>query len=117
MGLLASSVALYLWSDHQIVLWLGVPGIGLSVASLQPGSYALVNNYIEVTSMAVTIPTIGGAIGDIIIMFNLGADYDRLGPEMLWTYMLILSILMTFSTILLQVLAHIHGDKTTKEEI
>lgn len=98
-------------ADNLIVLWVGIAGIGLSVASLVPGLFAVLNHYIEMTSIAILFPKVGGAIGDVVVMFFLGTDYETVGPYVLWTYMLILAILQCLSIALLQLLCYLHGER------
>lgn len=64
------------------------------------------------TAVALIAPYTGGAIGDVVVMYFLGPDYEtNVGPKVLWTYMLVLSIFQCLAVALLQILCHIHGER------
>lgn len=107
-------VTLYIRADNLIVLWAGIAGIGLFVATVVPGLFAVLNLYIEVTSVAILFAQTGAAIGDVVIMYLLGPDYETFGPNVLWNYMLILTVLQFLSIILLQILCYVHGERYQK---
>lgn len=79
---------------------------------MHPCLFGLLNHYIEMTAVAMIAPMIGGAIGDVVVMYFLGPDFDmNVGPKVLWTYMLVLSVLQWLAVVLMQILCQIHGDR------
>lgn len=114
---LGSSIALYTCANIPIVLWLGVAGMGLLIAPIVPGLYAVLNNYIEMTAVAMIVPMFGGAISDVAVMYFLGPDYEsNVSPRAVWTYMLFFTTMQCLTIVFLQVLCHVHGDRFKKTD-
>ena len=76
--------------------------------------FAMVNRYMELTSLAQMIPYIGAAVADVVIMYMVGYSYENYGPFSIWTHSLGISALVFTVTSGMFILGTIHGDRFEK---
>ena len=76
--------------------------------------FAMVNRYMELTSLAQMIPQIGAAVADVVIMYMVGYSYENYGPFSIWTHSLGISALVFTVTSGMFILGTIHRDRFEK---
>ena len=82
---------------------------------LTTSGYSMVNRYITMNAFAQSIPQVGVAIGDTLIMFAVGYSYENYGPFTIWSYFLMIGVVSFSVVTIMQVLGHYHGDRFAKE--
>lgn len=83
--------------------------MGFFIRPIVPAAFATLHNYIELTTLANIIATIGGSIGDITVMYSLSSAYEYGGPYVLWPYMTGLAAGQLLVSSLILIVARIHG--------
>lgn len=104
-----SALVLFLFHMNLSVLWATLPIAGFFSGPIIPAAFATLHNYIELTTVAIILSTTGGAIGDITVMYGLGSDFAHKGPYVLWTYTTCLAAGQLFISLLVLIVAYIHG--------
>lgn len=106
VGCLASVGVVLLWPDSLTALWLGTLGMGLSMASLFPGSLSLAERYTTITGQVTSWFVIGASVGVMSLPWLIGQLFESVGPQVtMWAIMVdlivaagVFAVLVFYST-------------------
>ena len=107
---------MYFFHNNLVALWVLFLSLGFVSGPIIASGFAMVNRYMEITSLAQMIPQVGSAVADIIIMYMVGYSYDNYGPYSIWTHSLGISALVLTVSSGMFILGNIHGDRFKKDE-
>lgn len=83
IGTLISLAILVIWPNSEVALWVGVLGVGLSIASVFPTTMSLAARRMNVTGQIAGWFFVGASIGATILPWLIGYLFDSLGAYML----------------------------------
>eukprot|EP00048_Salpingoeca_helianthica_P004013 m.72850 g.72850 ORF g.72850 m.72850 type:complete len:246 (+) comp13006_c0_seq3:823-1560(+) len=86
VGCLVSSILLYVMRDSEPVLWAGSALFGVSMASIFPSAFHLVEHFVDVTGGAASFIVVGAALGEMLVPLLDSLLFERVGP---WTFLLV----------------------------
>lgn len=115
MLLLLVSVLMYIFYTNVTALWVLYVSTGALIAPLVGSGLGMVKRYMKMNSVVHSIPQIGAAIGDLIIMFAAGYSYDNFGPYTIWSYFLAIGVIVFSVATVMQGIGHYHGDRFDKK--
>jgi FHS family Na+ dependent glucose MFS transporter 1 len=100
----ASLSIIVLWSNSSAAVWVGTLGIGLSIASLFPSTFSMVERYVTVTGRVSSWFLIGASLGGMVLPWLIGQLFEQLGPRATMVTILIDFVIATivFTAIFLQ---------------
>lgn len=75
-GCLVSSLAIYSWPDSVAVLWVGTAAFGLSLASVFPSTFTMLERLVSLDGGAASIIMIGSAGGEMLMPLLIGTLFD-----------------------------------------
>jgi fucose permease len=81
VGCLASVGIVLLWPNSLTALWLGTLGMGLSMASLFPGSLSLAERCTTITGQVTSWMLIGASVGAMSLPWLIGQLFESVGPQ------------------------------------
>jgi FHS family Na+ dependent glucose MFS transporter 1 len=79
-GCLVSSFAFYWFAGNEFVVWLTTGLFGLSLASVFPSTFTMLERYIPLSGRAASIIMVGSAAGEMIMPLIIGQAFDLVGP-------------------------------------
>lgn len=115
-GLLFSTLLLFFQHHDVTLLWVGVSSLGFFSGPLIPSVFAWANRYIDLTAAAQMSPSMGAAVGELVIMAAVGYSFQNYGPYTIWTFQLVLACGVCLTTIGMQLIANAHGDRFGEHE-
>lgn len=93
IGTVVFLAILVLWSNSEVALWVGVLGVGLSIASVFPTTMSLAARRMNVTGQIAGLFFVGASIGATILPWLIGYLFDSLGAYTVPLVMLVDSVL------------------------
>jgi FHS family Na+ dependent glucose MFS transporter 1 len=90
-GALVSVAIILLWLDSLLALWLGILGIGLSLASVFPVTLALAERRMVITGKITGIFLVGASLGGMLIPWLIGQLFNPFGP---WIMMVVVLVIL-----------------------
>ena len=109
--LLTVCLLLHFLHTNLTALWILFLMLGFLTGPLIASGFAMVNCYMELTSLAQMVPHIGAAVGDVVIMYLVGYSYENYGPYSIWTHSLWISALVFTVSSGMFILGKVHGDR------
>jgi MFS transporter, FHS family, Na+ dependent glucose transporter 1 len=79
-GCLVASFAFYAFSDNEFVVWLSTGLFGLSLASVFPSTFTMLERYIPLSGRAASVIMVGSAAGEMIMPLIIGQAFEIVGP-------------------------------------
>ena len=80
-GCLVASFSFYFFADNELVVWLSTGLFGLSLASVFPSTFTMLERYIPLSGRAASIIMVGSAGGEMIMPLVIGQAFDVVGPQ------------------------------------
>jgi FHS family Na+ dependent glucose MFS transporter 1 len=104
----ASLSVIVLWSNSSAAVWVGTLGIGLSIASLFPSTFSMIERYVTITGRVSSWLLIGSSLGGMSLPWLIGQLFERVGPRATMFTILIDFVLASgvFAAIVLQLARH-----------
>ncbi|MFN7947350.1 MAG: MFS transporter [Blastocatellia bacterium] len=82
-GCLASVMVMLLWPQSRVALWVGVFGVGLSMASVFPTMISFAQNRMPLSGKLTGIFFAGSSAGAMVLPWVVGQFIEPVGPRML----------------------------------
>ena len=79
-GCLVASLLFYWFSANEFVVWLTTGLFGLSLASVFPSTFTMLERYIPLSGRSASIIMVGSAAGEMIMPLIIGQAFDLIGP-------------------------------------
>eukprot|EP01051_Picozoa_sp_SAG22_P012082 SAG22_NODE_1226_length_5115_cov_1.930024_1_plen_507_part_00 len=76
-GCLVSALAMYSWPDSPAVLWVGTAAFGLSLASVFPSTFTMLERMLPLDGAAASVIMVGSAGGEMLMPLLIGTLFDR----------------------------------------
>ena len=95
-GCLVASFAFYWFAGNEFVVWLTTALFGLSLASVFPSTFTMLERYIPLSGRAASIIMVGSAAGEMIMPLIIGQAFDHVGPA---TFPMIIALTSTVGCI------------------
>ena len=92
LGGLASLAVVMVFSGSSVALWIGVIGMGLSMASIYPTTVAYAEKRMHLTGTVTSRMFMGGGIGGMFIPWLIGQFFVPVGPGVT---MVIIAVVVT----------------------
>jgi fucose permease len=89
LGCLISVSVILLWSQSVTAVWLGAVGMGMSIASLFPGTFSLAERYMAITGRVSGWFLAGASLGGMSLPWLIGQLFERVGPQVTMVAILI----------------------------
>lgn len=93
IGTVIFLAVLVLWPNSEVALWVGVLGVGLSIASVFPTTMSLAARRMNVTGQIAGLFFVGASIGATILPWLIGYLFDLVGAYTAPLVMLVDSVL------------------------
>jgi len=81
LGCLVSVAIILLWSTSAVALWLGVLGLGFSMASVFPTAISLAERRVKITGQVTGWFFVGASIGGMLWPWLIGQLFEPIGPQ------------------------------------
>ena len=81
LGCLASVGVLLQWPDSEVAIWLGVIGLGLSMASIFATTMLLAERHLAITGLVTGWFFVGGSLGSMVMPWLIGQLIEPIGPR------------------------------------
>lgn len=76
----------------------------------------MANRYIELTSMAQMAPHFGAGVGDVTLMCLVAWSYQKFGPYSIWSYLMVVTIVLFCVVCGMQIVGKLMGDRFEKKK-
>lgn len=117
IGALISLTILVIWPASEVALWVGVLGVGLSIASVFPITMSLAARRMNVTGQIAGLFFVGASIGATILPWLIGYLFDSLGAYIMPIALLIDSVLALAVLLLLISYSPTRVIKTERQQV
>jgi FHS family Na+ dependent glucose MFS transporter 1 len=81
IGSLLSMAVILVWPHSLTATWLGTLGLGLSLASMFPTTFALAQHNMAITGRVSGLFLVGASLGGMSIPWLIGQLFERVGPH------------------------------------